>query len=109
MKVTNTVNFGAAASKMKAAIALYGKTAALKLEADAKHNKPWTDDTANAKNSIQGTFELSLTKASLVLSGNVDYFKYLEFANERKYAILEPTIQKFSAEVLQGYQKVVDR
>lgn len=40
--------------KMRFAVEKYGETAAKKLEAYAKENRPWTDRTSNARNSIQG-------------------------------------------------------
>ncbi len=109
MRVKNTVDFKAVERKMKAAIGLYGDTASKKMEAHAKKNKIWTDRTSNAKNSIQGDFGWKGNSAMITLSGNTDYFVYLELAYAKKYAILKPTINQFSAEVLSGYKKVVGR
>ncbi len=92
---------------MRAAIGLYADTAAKKMESDAKREAPWIDRTGNARNSIQGDFGWEGDKCKIVLSGNMDYSVYLELAHEKKYAILEPTIQKNAPEVLRGYQRLV--
>lgn len=107
MRINNTANLFGASKKIHAAIALYGNTAAAKLEAQAKANAPWVDRTSNARNSIQGKFNYSIGNARVTVSGNVDYFVFLEYANERRYAILEPTMQSMSAEILKGYQAVI--
>lgn len=108
MKVTNTVDFLKAGDRIKAAIAVYGLTAAQKMEREAKKNRPWTDRTSNAKNSIQGEFKMGLGSAKIFLSGNVDYFVKLEYAYEKRYAILNPTMQAMAPDIISGYQKVLN-
>lgn len=107
MRVTNNVNFNAAANKIRAAIALYGQSAALKMESAAKNNAPWTDRTSNARNSIQGQFSMLGNTARITISGNTDYFVFLELANEKRWAVLSPTLESYAADVIAGYQKVV--
>lgn len=107
MKVRNTVDFNKAASKIEAAINLYGETEAARLEAEAKKNAKWVDRTSNARNSIQGNFSWKGKDAVITLSGNVNYFVYLELAMEKKYAILEPTIKNNAAKIRAGYQRLV--
>lgn len=109
MRVKNTVDFKAVERKMKATIGLYGDTAAKKMETHAKKNRVWTDRTSNAKNSIQGDFGWKGNSAMITLSGNTDYFVFLELAMAKKYAIIRPTIDLFSSEVFSGYKKVVGR
>lgn len=107
MKVTNTVNFKAVERQMKAAIGVYAHTAAKKMEAQAKAKAPWVDRTSNARTSIQGGFQWQGNKATITLSGNMDYSVFLELSNAKKHAILVPTIQNMSPEVLKGYQRLV--
>lgn len=108
MKVKNTFNPSIADRKLRAALELYANTAALKMEADAKRNAPWTDRTGNARNSIQGGYGWDGDKLVIILSGNVSYFVYLELANEKKYAILVPTTEKYTPEILSGFKKLVE-
>ena len=121
MKVTNTFSKDKVTTQMKAAIGLYAHTEAKRLEAYAKDNAPWWPKgpkgsatgppgyrhTGNARNSIQGTFAWEANNAVIRLSGNVDYFIYLELAMAKKWAILLPTIDKHANDILAGYKKVV--
>lgn len=107
MKVTSTVNFAAVERKIKAAVGLYANTAAQKLEGEAKRNKIWIDRTSVAKNTIQGSSGWRGDNAVVTLAGNVDYFIFLELAMGKKYAILAPTMQMHSNEILSGYKKVI--
>lgn len=107
MKVKNTINFGIAEKKIKEALGLYADIAAKKMEVHAKANKPWIDRTSNAKNSIQGKYHWKGKALVITLSGNVDYFIFLELAMAKKYAILKPTVDRFGPDVFRGYQKLV--
>lgn len=106
-KITkNTFNNKAVEAMVRAAIGVYGDTAAKKMEAEAKQNAPWTDRTGNARNSIQGGFGWKGKHAVIALSGNVDYFEWLELYHEKKWAILVPTIQKNAPEVIKAYRRI---
>lgn len=107
IKVTNKTNFKAVEKKTRAAIGLYADTAAKKMEGEAKSNAPWTDRTTNSRNSIQGNFGWQGDKAVIALSGNVDYFVYLELAMEKRWSILKPTVDKNSSEIINGYRKLM--
>lgn len=120
-KVTNTFSATIVKTKVRAAIGLYAHTAALKLEAEAKKNAPWWPNgpggsktgppgyrhTGNARNSIQGKFLWVGNDAVIELSGNMEYSVYLELAMGKRYAILLPTVEKNSNDILSGYKKVV--
>lgn len=108
MKVENTFNSKMVEQKMKATLGLYADTAAKKLEAEGKRNAPWTDRTSNARNSIQGNSRWEGEQLVIFLSGNVNYFIYLELAMEKKYSILVPTIEKNANEILRGFKKLVE-
>lgn len=104
--VKSTFNNKATEALVRAAIGVFADTAAKKMEADAKQNAQWTDRTSNARNSIQGNFGWKGKHAVITLSGNMEYSSYLELAHEKKYAILIPTIQKHSPEILKAYRRV---
>lgn len=106
-KITkNTFNNKVVEAMVKGAIGLYGDTAAKRMEADAKAHKPWTNRTGNAVNSILGSFSWKGDHARIEISGNVDYFVWLELAHEKRFAILVPTIQKDAPEVLKNYRRI---
>lgn len=107
IRVKNNFNPQKVEKMVRAAIGVYADTAAKKMEGDAKENAPWIDRTGDARRSLQGDFGWEGDKVVITLSGNMDYSVYLELAYGKKYAILKPTIDKFTPEILRGYQKVV--
>jgi len=107
IRIRNNFNPQKARKQIRAAIGLYADAAAKKMEGEAKSNAPWTDRTGNARNSIQGNFGWQGNKAVITLSGNMDYSVYLELAHEKKYAILKPTIDRNTPEIIKGYQRLV--
>lgn len=104
---TSKFNLREAANRQRAALGLYADAAAKKMEASAKQNAKWTDRTSNARQSITGDAIWRGGNLVVRLHGSPDYFVYLELAYEKKYAILQPTIAKYTAEVLSGYQRLV--
>ena len=107
MAVRNTFNFKRVSKKIRAGVGLYADTAAKQMEADAKRNRPWTDRTTNARNSTRGEFGWENDKAVIRLSGDVEYYPFLELAHEKKYAVLIPTIKKNVSQVMRGFQSVL--
>ncbi len=89
------------------ALEAYGEVVGKELEAYAKSNRPWTDRTGEARKSLKGDSEkVSDEKVRCTISHGVDYGVFLEMCNERKYAILEPTIEAVSPKVLKGLDKI---
>lgn len=110
------------------AIQTYCDAAALKCEEEMKKNAPWRNRTGRARQSLRGrafSSETILTNPEALerlaraneeplkakeyvieLSSNVDYAVYLEYTHEGKYAIIKPTIQKMSQEVMSGCQNL---
>lgn len=105
--VRNTVNFRALENKIKAGMGLYADTAAKKLEAKAKLDRKWTDRTSNARNSLKGDFGWQRNDLVITLSGGMDYSPKLELAFSKRYAVITPTTQAMSAEILSGFARLV--
>jgi len=84
-----------------------GRAAAAKLEADAKQNAPWTDRTGMARQTIQGVCDWEGDKLRVGVAGNMEYSPYLEFTNDKKNAVLFPTIERNAPEMLVALGKVV--
>lgn len=93
--------------KTRAALGLYADTVAKKMESHAKSNKPWTDRTGRAKQSLNSSWKWMGDVARVELSHGVDYGIYLEFCNEKRYAIIKPTIDKISPEAIKGLGKIL--
>ena len=97
------------AAKSEQAINLNTQASALSLERYAKENKPWTDRSGQAKQRLQGRSKKSSEYTwEITLSHGVDYGIYLEFAHEKKYAIIFPTINLKSPEVIQNFTSMID-
>lgn len=80
------------------------------LEAKARKNAKWTDRTGQARRNIEGSSEKTDNKVTIKLEGyaeqnNKEYFQYLEYAKQKKYAILEPTLKENKDEIINRYAK----
>lgn len=96
--------------KFAAGLAMYSETAARKLEAKAKMNRPWTDRTGEAKRRLTGTSEMEgQDKCRIVLAHGVEYGIWLEIAHEQNFAILEPTVRQNADEIMQGLNNFVTK
>ena len=93
--------------KTRASIGLYADTVAKKMESYAKTNKPWIDRTGRAKQSLNSSWKWKGDVARVELSHGVDYGVYLEFCNEKRYAIIRPTIDTISPEAIKGLNKIL--
>lgn len=107
MNVKNTFDAKVPRSKMRAALELYARNAAQYMEKDAKENAPWTDRTGHARTSIQGTQGWEGDVLKIILSGNMEYFYYLEMCHEKKWAIIKPTIDKNALKIFNGYYEML--
>lgn len=95
--------------KIIIATRIYGETAGEKMVTDAKKNAPWIDRTALSRQTIDKKVTSGIGSTTIQLRGNTPHFKYLELANEKQYAILWPTIQKFQDEILKGWAKFIGK
>lgn len=95
------------------AIKMYGNTAAKKLEGDAKTSARWVDRTGAARNRLTGYTEdidvFTHKNVRIILAHGVDYGIWLELANEKRYAIIQPTIDLKSAEIFRGLDGLFNR
>lgn len=91
------------------ALKMYADTAAKKVEAYAKRNRPWTDRTSNARNTLNAKVERYGRNYRIALRHGMWYGVFLELAHEKKYAIIDPTIKAMSPEVMKGLQGLLDR
>ena len=98
-----------AATKSEAAIAMYADNAALTLQNYAREHRPWTDRTGHARQRLTGSVARVAQGYQIILAHGVDYGKWLELAHEKKYAIIQPTIEAKSPEVLSGFNKLLER
>lgn len=89
----------------------YAKTSVGKLVSNAKLNRPWTDRTGHAKQRLHGDFqELPGEGFKLSLAHGVDYGIWLELAHEKRFAIIDKTIEYVGTfEIMPGWENLMDR
>lgn len=95
---------GLSEAKLKTmfAVEIYGKTAAMKMEQTAKQDAPWKDRTGLARQTIAAVADWEGNTYRIGIAGNMNYSPYLELARMKNYAVLWPTVQKLTPEILRG-------
>lgn len=97
-------------SKTLAAVHKYADTSAGKLESHAKVHAPWQNHTGDARRRLKGDSLPVENGFKLRLAHGVEYGIWLEVANERRFAIIEPTIRQVgSSEIMPGFNRLLDR
>ena len=93
--------------KTRAALGLYADTVAKKMETHAKSNYKWTPRSGAAHQRLNSSWKWIGDVARVELSHGVHYGIYLEFCNERRYAIIKPTIDIISPQAIRGLNKIL--
>lgn len=96
-------------SRVPMAIHMYATTAAQKLESSAKKHAPWTDRTGHARQRLNCKVEGVAKGYQLVLAHGVEYGKWLELAHEKRFATIQPTINREGPNILKGFEHLLDR
>ncbi len=78
-----------------------------KFENYAKINRPWTDRTGHARQRLTGYVETFSDKTRINIAHGVYYGVYLELCNEKRFAILQKTVNALSVEVLNGFKDLL--
>ena len=96
------------ASKLSKGLGMYSETTALQLEGYAKQKAPWTDRTGKARERLKASVKKeSDFKYEITLAHGVDYGVWLELANEKKYAIISPTLKYYGPLIMKGLKLLV--
>lgn len=95
-----------APSKAEVAIKMYAQEGAKKFENYAKTHRRWTDRTGMARIRLTGWVETLPNVTRIHISHGVDYGIWLELAHDRKYAILQETVDNNAQEVLEGFAEL---
>src|SRR3712207_6070415 len=70
-------------------------------ESQLVQNRPWTDRTNAARNSLTGTYDQVLGGVVVALAIGVEYGKHLELARGGKYRVIRPTVDQLRDEFMQ--------
>lgn len=88
--------------RARVAISALMKFIAQKIQDDMRAGAPWTDRTANARTGLF-TITQKASKDLVILwlshGHTIEYGKWLELANQGKYAIIMPTLQRWLPEI----------
>lgn len=96
--------------KLGATILMYAATKASELQAKMKKNRPWTDRTGMAKATLNAKVsQPDENTIRITLSHGVSYGIWLELANGKKYAIVEPTIREESPRVIEDLENLMSK
>lgn len=97
-------------SKAQIAIRMYADTSALKLQNYARKNARWTDRTGQARQRLRGDSLVTTNGYRLRLAHGVNYGVYLELAHEKRFAIIQETINKVgSEEIMPGFENLLKK
>lgn len=81
--------------KFGKALLMYCATKSKGLESKMKRKRPWTDRTGMAKATLNSKVsQPSQEIIRITLAHGVEYGIWLELANEKRYAIVGPTIRE---------------
>ena len=95
--------------KFLRAVLMYANTEAVRLESYMKQNRKWTDRSGAAKQRLRGRAYNIAPVVRIELSHGVDYGIWLELANEKRFAIVEPTIRLKGPEVIEGLEDLMNK
>lgn len=97
-------------NRAQIALRMYAETSALKLQNFARQNARWTDRTGHARQRLTGDSEIVNNGYKLRLAHGVDYGKWLELAHEKRFAIIEETVDTVgSNEIMPGLQRLMEK
>lgn len=105
--ITGLANFESASDK---AIRVYAEQGALQLQNFARENRKWTDRTGHARQRLQGYVGKIPNGYRITLAHGVDYGIWLELANEKRFAIIPPSIEYVGTfEIMPGFERLLER
>lgn len=101
-------NIAKEVSRTKLGLAAYANMmAAPQMQAYAHNNRPWHDISSKAKLGLKAGTVITGNKIRIYLCHTVDYGPYLELAHDKKYAIIDPTIEHFVPEIKRNYERIM--
>lgn len=100
----------ASPQRMMSLLRMYMATKAVEYRAYMQSSRKWTDRTGAAKATLMAEVSIpSSTSVRITLSHGVSYGVWLELANEKRYAVVSPTIRLKAADLVSGLQGIVER
>ena len=95
--------------RMRAALHGLGMQTATQMEAYAKQNAPWQDQTGHARQGLFGEVLEEDGKLKIRIAHTEEYGVYLELSRKGRRPILEPTAQKFAPEFYDAAKELLTK
>lgn len=96
--------------KLGAVVLMYAATKASELQSKMKLNRPWTDRTNMAKTLLNAKVsQPNKNTVRITLTHGVDYGIWLELANEKKYAIIAPTVRDEGPRIIEDMNNLMTK
>mgnify|MGYP000863145163 FL=1 len=95
--------------RMRAALYGLGMQTAAQMEAYAKQNAPWQDQTGHARQGLFGEVLEEDGKLKIRIAHTEEYGVYLELSRKGRRPILEPTAQKFAPEFYDAAKELLTK
>lgn len=96
--------------RFQMALETFADNGSKKLEGYARENARWQNRTGHARQRLTGDYLRVNRGIKLRLSHGVDYGKWLELANEKKYSIIPETIEKVGdQEIMPAFENFLER
>ncbi len=96
--------------KLGAVVLMYAATKASELQSKMKLNRPWTDRTNMAKTLLNAKVsQPNKNTVRITLTHGVDYGIWLELANEKKYAIIAPTVRDEGPRIVEDMNNLMTK
>lgn len=96
-------------TRANVALMALADTGAKQMEGYAKEHRPWTDRSGRARQGLTGYTDTETEKIYIYLAQTVDYGLWLELANEKKYAVIDPTLKAKSPEIISSCQNLLNQ
>ena len=104
------LNLSEMPSKVRNGVVSVMREEAQSLEDYMKLNRPWTDRTGNARAGLRADVNYyGGDYVSITLSHGVYYGVYLEYAMEKRFAIINPTLLSQGPEVVRAFKDTMAR
>lgn len=100
-------NVGNYADRLLSAVLDLVTNFAAQVEAAAKQNAPWTDQTGNARQGLTARAFKDAQAVTLMLFGTAEYQIWLEVKNEGRFAIILPTLESFYGRIMAAIERLI--
>jgi hypothetical protein len=103
-------NLQALPGRVSGVLVMYAETIVPELQAKMQVNRPWFDRTGMAKATLRASVSTPRPEVvRITLSHGAEYGIWLELANEKRFAIIAPTIRMEAPRVIEGLQGIMSK